>query len=299
MMGGESQLCPSISTHIRFRHMKFRYKDFSFNIDAKRLLFVAVSGAHAYGTVKFDSDLDIRAVRIPDLKWATSLARDEKGVEHKFANITVYSAVNVDVSIHNIYHFLSVLLHGNGTFLENMFEEHLHEDPVFLKLKELVMTHGISKRLAGHYFGFIASSIKDYAKTKRVKKLLYGCRAAMAGIHFFLTGRVEYNVQQLLKAHNYRTEVEPTFDEAHVCELLNRYNSEEDTIMSNQFPVPAVLDSLQNIQRLFDVNRGSSLIQNSKLPDGPKYEPFNNWLLKITLEDFLNRQIIDGFRPWK
>jgi len=257
--------------------LKLKYGDFpAFNVDAVRPLFVVVSGAHAYGTARADSDLDIRGVRMPTLEWATSLARDESGVEHRFGN--------VDVSIHNVFHFLSVLLHGNGTFLENMFEERLHEDPSFPELRDLVMKYGVTKRFAGHYHGFIDSSIKDYDRKKRIKYLINGFRVAMAGIHLFLTGQVLYNLNDLLKAEPWRTRIMDSFDEAYFADLLNKYRAESDLIMPNEHPMPHVLHTLRDLQGLFTQN--SSLVAMSKFPDEPKYGPFNEWLLKELLKDW-------------
>jgi len=276
--------------------LKLKYKNFpAFNIDAKRPLFVVVSGAHAYGSARPDSDLDVRGVRIPALDWALSLARDESGVEHRFGN--------VDVSVHNVYHFLSVLLHGNGTFLENMFEERLYtEEPAFTELRDLVMKHGVTKRFADHYYGLVRSCLRDYNQKKRIKYVLNGYRVAMAGIRLFLTGEVMYNLNDLLKSYSWKAIID-SFDETNFADLLTKYKAESDLIMPNEYPMPYLLETLTEMQKLFD--KESSLIlgkhtySRCTFPDEPNYAPFNEWLARQLLSDYFNLPEARSVKVWK
>lgn len=284
-MGGESQIVPLLPTHKEGFNVKLTYKNFKFNVDARRPLFVVVSGAHAYGTERADSDLDVRGVRMPTLEWAVSLARDERGVQHTEGNI--------DVSIHNVYHFLSVLLHGNGTFLENMFEPLLYEDPAFKSLRPLVMKYGVSKRFANHYYGFVRSSIKEYDKTKQIKKILYAYRSLLAGICLFQAGKVEYDLNVLIE--KITAPFGTTFHWEHVKILLDKYQNESDILMPNEEPMPRVIPELNELIKVFGEPAQTDfktctfklgrMITDSGFPDEPDYEPFNKWLLSDLLDE--------------
>lgn len=263
--------------------MELRYPNYPpFRIDAERPLFVAISGAHAYGTTRPDSDLDVRAVRIPTLEWAAGMARDETGVEHRFGS--------VDVQTHNLYHFLSVLLHGNATFLENLYMEKLYEAPELDELIRLVEQHGLSTRFAGHFFGFIGSEILNHQRKKGIKHILYAYRVGLSGLHFFRTRKSEYSLVRLLETDMAREMAETS--NLHAKELLDRYRSEEDMIFPDD-PLMAKIDrEINGIRGYFGryektVGFVPSLaVRQSGLPAEPHYAPFNEWLLAKLIEDY-------------
>jgi hypothetical protein len=272
--------------------MNFKYGNFrKFSVNARRPLFVGVSGSHAYGTVRPDSDLDVRVVRIPSIDWALALARPERGVERKLGNM--------DIVEHNLYHFISVLLHGNATFLENIFQEHLYEDTVFPEFEILVKKYGLTLRFAGHFYGFIRSAMRDYAKKKKIKLLLYGYRVGLSGIHFFTTARdmsigrtsapeVLYKMEHLLKTKAAEKYV------GNISDLLKLYKTEADLIMPNAGPAKQALSDLKELQSWFGIyNRDkrkllpSLRVQESGLPMSPRYDPFNKWIKKELIKELI------------
>ena len=236
--------------------MKLEYDRFSFDMPVDDILFVAVSGSHAYGTARPDSDIDLRAVKLPNLRDITSILDNPNKVYRRLENKG--TPEEVDIEIVPIVKWLRTLLGGNGNYLENLYQEKMYESGELKGLRELVENYGISKRFAGHYLGFAKSQRKDFYQKWKAKCLLYTYRVLMSGIVLFRDNKYEHNLYKLMEYEH----------SDYLPDLMDKYVSEKSLIndkvkweMDNEF------DRLS-----------AKLIKyrdESKLPTEPNYEVFD------------------------
>jgi len=162
-------------------------------------LFIAVSGSHAYGWARDDADLDIRLVWIPSLKQALSVKYRGHTVESKNGPI--------DLTTTPLYHFLRLLVKGNGNSLENLFQEKLSARSVLVKELQELALENVHVGFLKHYRGYYESLKKDMANPTRCKKygiqklILSAYRVLKAGIILGNYKMVCYNLQEQDKHH--------------------------------------------------------------------------------------------------
>ena len=254
--------------------MKLSYDRFKFEFPTRDLLFIAVSGSHSYGTNRPDSDLDLRAVTMPNI-------RDVLRIDGNVMQNTKRSIhEEIDIEIVPIVKWLRIILKGNGNYLENLWQPKVF--PIWGKmnspsetskvhmireLQSLVMEHGLSKRFRNHYLGFARSQQKDFYQKWKTKCLLYTYRVLMSGIVLYKDNIVEYDLRELLK-------ICPS---SYVQMLMDRYDSEQ-SIMNDAITrdVQAEFDIMEEVLHQY--------ADESELPDKPDYEPFNEWLYNYYAE---------------
>lgn len=177
--------------------MEFKYDRFKFKLDNKFLadtLFVAVTGAHAYGWNNKDSDLDIRIVWIPDLLQALSIA-DRGAIKERKEN-------DIEFTSFPISHFLKLLAKGNSNCLENLFQEKLYSNsPLVRELQEITMKN-LHLGFLRNYLGYSNSVEKDLVNPTRREKygveklLLSDYRTLLSGIILGKFKEVVYNLKK-------------------------------------------------------------------------------------------------------
>lgn len=180
----------------------WKYRKFEFEYPSKYtkdLLFVAVSGSHAYGWDREDSDLDVRYVWIEDLLQAVSI-RNRGRTKH-------HTDGNMDVTAYSLRSHLGLLAKGNGNALENLYQEHLVERKDLVdKIKAMTIANlhiGFLKHYLGYYSNlrkdmFIASRLKKFGIQKQI---LSSYRLLRLGIILAQRKRVIYNLQKQDKYH--------------------------------------------------------------------------------------------------
>jgi hypothetical protein len=165
--------------------LNFDYANFKFSLDIENdgTLFVAVSGAHAYGWPSESSDLDLRIVWRPSLWQSMSLFSKPR--------TTNTQSNNLDITRYPLNEYLRLLAKGNGNAAENLFQVKLYVgagrfDPIG-DLQELVLNN-LHDAFLKHYAGYWVSLEKDINNTSRLERyglaklLLQGYRVLRTGL---------------------------------------------------------------------------------------------------------------------
>ena len=232
-----------------------KYDRFQFDIPVDDILFISISGSHAYGSARPDSDLDLRAVKMPDV-------RDVLRIQADLHNVRRLTFDEVDIEIVPIVRWLKILLSGNGNYLENIYQEKIYEkDKPTSELAALIKDYGLSKRFAGHYLGFAKSQKKDFYQKWKAKCLLYTYRVLMSGIVLFKYNTCEYNLYRLMEY----------ISSDYLPALMEKYVSEKSLINDK-----VKWEMEKEFERLTEI-----LIKyrdESKLPEEPDYSAFDEWL---------------------
>lgn len=162
------------------------------------LMWLALSGAHAYGFPSEDSDLDLKGVHVSPARSLLGLqeARDAVDV------VEEWEGREYDFTSNELGHVARLLLRGNG----NMLERFLGPFPVVTtpaghRMRTLARD-ALSRNVGHHYGGFFRGMIREYrteadAGLRMAKRLLYAYRVALTGIHLLLTGELVTNVVSL------------------------------------------------------------------------------------------------------
>jgi len=258
---------------LSYKHFEFDTKDL--NIEAREILFASISGAHAYGTAKDTSDLDVRVVTRPPLKDLIKLPTPnlQRAKEYR-------PEKGVDVTVINVWSFLQKLLtRGNGNFLENLFQymivpgekgwsRHAFRWRVeFIEdLQEDVMRFGITSKFANHYKGFYKGQLADYEKRGNNKCLLYAYRVALSGLHLVRNNEVRMSLLHLIHL--------PWPHYIQIKELKKLYSRYMSGVRMDPF-LPTVEGELQGIEIAIET-------EAKKLPSTVEnWQPFNEWLWRL------------------
>jgi predicted nucleotidyltransferase len=162
------------------------------------LLWLALSGAHAYGFPSEDSDLDLKGVHVVPARALLGLRENQDAVDV----VTVWEGREYDFTSNEIGHVARLLLRGNG----NMLERFLGPFPVVTTptghRMRVLARDSLSRKVAHHYGGFFRGMMREYgaeaaAGLRTAKRLLYAYRVALTGIHLLLTGELVTNVVSL------------------------------------------------------------------------------------------------------
>lgn len=162
-----------------------KYKNFEFQfLDPEdSVLFMAVSGAHSYGWLTPESDLDIRYVHVPPLKNVLSFYKSLNTVQWKEKTKGV-----VDIASYPIQKFFRLLCKGNGNLLENLFQPHIIEKQRFVRELKRIVLQNLHIGYLKHFYGYATNLLKDMENPSRVEsygieKLILCCyRVLLAGL---------------------------------------------------------------------------------------------------------------------
>ena len=166
----------------------------------KNLLFMSLSGSHAYNTPNINSDIDLRGCHIEPT---------ENILELNIPNPTIEKSIGqYDLVSHEIEKFISLILKGNGNLYESMFSPIFlyQNDNYFYELKEL-SKDALSKQVYYHYYGFAKHMlIHSYnSEEKRYRKnVMYLFRNLLSGIHVLEKKYFILNLDELCKIYNFK-----------------------------------------------------------------------------------------------
>jgi predicted nucleotidyltransferase len=165
-----------------------------------RLIWVGITGAHAYGFPSPDSDLDLKAIHVAP-------ACEVLGLNPKLSPVDFlgdWQGREYDFTSHELGKALKLAIAGNGNVLERL----LGPLPALTtdlgrELAELTQ-RSLSRKAVHHYRGFFKGMLREYeveAKKgiRRAKRLLYAYRVALTGRHLMLTGEIVTNVRELVE----------------------------------------------------------------------------------------------------
>ncbi|MCX5383293.1 nucleotidyltransferase domain-containing protein [Streptomyces sp. NBC_00083] len=171
------------------------------------LLFATVSGAHLYGFPSRDSDVDLRGVHILPTEALIGLREPEE----TRSRMWLEDGVEMDLVTHDLRKFVRLMLRRNGYVLEQLLSPLVvhttdaHAELVALAPSVLTSHH------AHHYRGFAATQWRLFEKSGELKPLLYTFRVLLTGIHLMRTGRMEADLNALVReipaAPGYLTEL--------------------------------------------------------------------------------------------
>lgn len=236
---------------------KFTYDKFEVEIKHKNMLFACVSGSHAYGTNRPDSDLDVRGVWIPKISELIDIQ------PKPIPPVVTVKKGNVDFEFMGLLHWCRHLAKGNGNFMENIFQDKIMQSHYssIEYLQTIVLEDIVSKKSFWHYYGFSQSMKKDYYSGK-MKCVLYAFRVLMSGIVLMRDGKINYNLLNLNEE----------FDDALVSNLIETYDSEHK-ILENTMIVDDRIEYYEH--KLKDA------LNKSRLREKPKIKRLNDWFVAM------------------
>ena len=158
-------------------------------------LFVTVSGAHLYGFASPDSDVDLRGAYVLPLTSIIGLNNPIETVKCSFED----SGCEIDLVVHDVKKFLSLLLNRNGYALEQLYSPLVVQGGTAFEELRVLGQGCITRHVYHHYNGFSRNQIERYESEspRRVKTLLYICRVLLTGIYLLETGQIEANLPRL------------------------------------------------------------------------------------------------------
>ncbi len=198
-----------------------------------RTMWIALSGAHAYGFPSVDSDLDVKGTFVAPSRDALGFA----GVPPATDFLGDFDGREYDLTLNEIDRTARSILTGNGNYIERFL------GPLPLLTTELgrrfgaLVAKNLSRQVYGHYRGFSAQVRKRYeaeaADGRRIaKRLLYVYRTALTGLHLLKTGEVETDATKIASAYG--------FDRVHALARIKA--SEEKRSLSAEEAAPYVAD---------------------------------------------------------
>jgi uncharacterized protein len=235
------------------------------------LLWVGLTGAHAYGFPSPDSDLDLKAVHMADARSMLGVGRGPSPIEH----LSVFEGREMDFSSHDLAQVAHLLLRGNGNMLERLLGPlNLVTTPAGHTLRHLAQ-QSLSRRVFHHYRGFFAGMRREYAReaadgVRTAKRLLYAYRVALTGMHALLAGEIETRVDVLAERYHI-----PGVDAL----IQIKQHAERQTL--EEAETAPHLAALDHLERQLDAVRERSI-----LPEAPPYQ------------EALERFVVEMRRHW-
>ncbi len=167
----------------------------------RKHLVIALTGAHSYGFLSFDSDYDLKAIHIDPTTRILGL----KQPDNSHSRMETIDSFEIDYTSNEIRQVILGILAGNGSYIERVLGSMLvHTSPQFEEFRVLVK-QSLSQRVYNHYRGFAVGQRKklEEAESPSVKKLLYTFRTALTGIHMLLTGELEADLRNTAAEYGY------------------------------------------------------------------------------------------------
>ena len=164
--------------------------------DNRKLLYLAVSGSHAWGLQRPDSDVDLRGVYQDPTDKVLSIHPGSDNIEFTKDDST---SAPLDVQLYEIEKFLGMLLKNNGnmvTFLNLPLV--LYCDKSVIPWKKL---SGIfsTRKLKTYYKGYADSQRKRALSQRGGKALIYTYREMFAGLYLMRYGKMIFDFKILWK----------------------------------------------------------------------------------------------------
>ncbi|MEO1335668.1 MAG: nucleotidyltransferase domain-containing protein, partial [Myxococcota bacterium] len=183
------------------------------------VLWVALTGAHAYGFPSPDSDLDLKGVFVASTRQMLGLRELEGSIDY----LDIWEGRELDLTLNDIGKCAALLLRGNGNLIERFLGPfQVVTSPWGQRMAELARG-SLSKRAARHYQGFFRGMMRESddearAEGRKAKTLLYAYRVALTGIHLLRAGEVVTDVKVLADDYGVST-VAPLIEIKKLAEL--------------------------------------------------------------------------------
>ena len=219
------------------------------------VVWVALTGSHAYGFPSPDSDLDLKGVFVESAHRLLGLRESQGRVDF----LDLWEGRELDLTLNELGNCASLLLNGNGNLIERFLGPfQVLTSPVGHQLAALARD-SLSKRVARHYQGFFGgmrreSEVEARTAGRTAKTLLYAYRVALTGAHLLRTGEVEMNLGSLAEA----------FGIEKVSALITMKRVAEKQIIS-EADAQTHLAEMDALERIL-----ADALQHSVLPDEPR-----------------------------
>jgi len=152
------------------------------------LLYLVVSGSHAWGLERPDSDIDLRGVyQDPTVKLL--------GL-HKGRDTIEFTDGIYDVQLYEVEKFFRMLCNHNGNMVNLLWLPR----PVRLSLQipwVYMARNFLTKRLRFYYRGYAESQRKRAMSQRGGKALIYTYREMFSGLYTMRYGKMEHNFKKL------------------------------------------------------------------------------------------------------
>jgi len=221
------------------------------------VIFIAKSGADAYGWAKKDSDLDLRLVWCPNWILTVGLQRKEKAKQ--------IQKLALDITHYTIHHFFNLLCKGNGNCLENLFQPKIFEDVEVVNELQKLSMENLHVGYLKHWLGYSHTLQKDMkigsrvTKRGKLKPLLDCYRILQSGIILATRKEVIWNIVEQYKFVSKNNSIE----------VLEAYL--QDKKVSEDFIESSLVE-------LKDMQNGLKMLIDSCSWKEIRKEPFNSWL---------------------
>ncbi len=157
---------------------------------AGKVIYVTVSGAHLYGFLSKDSDVDFRGcfTANPNLFLGLNMPK------MNFDCVNPY-----DISMMELAKEIKLILAGNCNILEHVFSTPFYTTPEFVEMRDIAYSCLGKKGAYNSYRGMATSNYKKFilGGKQSFKKYLYVFRGLMAGRYFLETGMIEPDINKL------------------------------------------------------------------------------------------------------
>jgi predicted nucleotidyltransferase len=156
--------------------------------DGRKLLYLVVSGSHAWGLQRADSDIDLRGV-YQDPTMQTFIL-------HKGRDTIEFSEGIYDVQLYEIEKFLRMLCNHNGNMVNLLWLPNPIQVSFIIPWGRLAHDF-LTKKLRFYYRGYAESQRKRAMSQRGGKALIYTYREMFSGLYTMRYGRMEHDFQKL------------------------------------------------------------------------------------------------------
>ncbi|MCP4504440.1 MAG: hypothetical protein GY822_31400 [Deltaproteobacteria bacterium] len=233
--------------------------------DAKRLplMWISLTGAHAYGFASPHSDLDLKAIHVVSARSALLDDDNLKPVE----SIVDFEGREMDFGTHDLRLVLDLLRAGNGNMLERLLGPFpVWTTPLGSELQHLAQ-RGLHCGAAKHYQGFLRGMEREFLRTVEAgqpsaKRALYAFRVALTGAKLLSEGEMVTDIRPLAS--------ERSLD--FVEELIDVKSQKEKAVLSQAQAARVESYFPQMRDWLSDAQKATELPQS--IPNGDELQEF-------------------------
>jgi len=156
-------------------------------VNNQKLLYLILSGSHAWGLERPDSDYDLRGIYQDPTTKILDLHRGKDTID--------FTEGLYDVQLYEIGKFLTMLSNHNGNMVTLLRLPNLYNSPE-INWQELG-AHFITKKLRHYYRGYAESQRKRALSQRGGKALIYTYREMFSGLFLMKYGSMIFDFEAL------------------------------------------------------------------------------------------------------
>ena len=174
-------------------------KRFVHSLMTRKLICVAVSGAHASGYATEDTPLELKGLHVEPTANLVGLTTPPKA----FNWVGEFEGLLIDYSSAEIGQASHLLLRGDGSILERILSPmQIFGGEDLRKLVQVAHT-AICRRFFDHYRNFSKGVLKEFEgqPARTVRQALNAYRVGLTGVHLMRAGEVDLDLLALAKKY--------------------------------------------------------------------------------------------------